>query len=136
MKITMYELLGMVKRGNTPKIKFNNSIYEYHGKEYGYCRYYQNNTYISLDTDYCLFNILNDEVEILEEEPYVEICGKWFTKSEYSEFVKSQEEKKIPEKLNLDKDELRNVEIPRILDYFIESKINEIIGYLKRKGDE
>ena len=46
------------------------------------------------------------------------------------------EEKKIPEKLNLDKDELRNVETPRIIDYLIESKINEIIDYLKSKGDE
>ena len=45
------------------------------------------------------------------------------------------EEKKIPEKLNLDKDELRNVETPRIIDYFIESKINEIIDYLKSKGE-
>ena len=57
---------------------------------------------------------------------------------EYEELVKRglvEEEKKIPEKLNLDKDELRNVESPRIIDYFIESKINEIIDYLKSKGE-
>ena len=46
-----------------------------------------------------------------------------------------EEEKKLPKKLNLDKDELRNVETPRIIDYFIESKINEIIDYLKSKGE-
>ena len=54
---------------------------------------------------------LNDEVEIIEEE------------------------KKIPEKLNLDKDELRGKETPRAIDYLIEGKINSIIDYLKSKGE-
>lgn len=46
-----------------------------------------------------------------------------------------EEEKKIPEKLNLDKDELRGKETPRTIDYLIEGKINEVIDYLKSKGE-
>ena len=46
-----------------------------------------------------------------------------------------KEEKKIPEKLNLDKDELRGKETPRAIDYLIESKINQVIDYLKSKGE-
>ena len=51
-------------------------------------------------------------------------------------YDKAIEEKKIPEKLNLDKDELRGKETPRTIDYLIEGKINEVIDYLKSKGDE
>ena len=46
-----------------------------------------------------------------------------------------EEEKKIPEKLNLDTDELRGNETPRAIDYLIESKINQVIDYLKSKGE-
>ncbi len=121
MKITMYELLGMIKDGKLPKIKFNNNIYEYHDKEHGYCRYYHDNTYICLNTDYYLFDILNDEVEILEEE------------------------KKIPEKLDL-YEETQNIvrENNYKLVYHdihkcivsLECKYNQLIDYLKIKGDE
>ena len=58
------------------KIKFNDYEYLYHDKEHGYCRNGYDCTYICLDSEYYLFDILNDTVEILEEE------------------------KKIPEKLN------------------------------------
>ena len=120
MKITMYELLGLVKDGKTPKIKFNNSIYEYHDKEHGYCRYYHDNTYICLNTDYYLFDILNDEVEILEEE------------------------KKIPEKLDIYEDEeghyfidkhCKKIYITSDEINFIVEEFNEIIDYLKSKGE-
>ena len=46
-----------------------------------------------------------------------------------------EEEKKIPEKLNLDKDELLKKVIITAQDYVIEGKINEIIDYLKSKGE-
>ena len=48
---------------------------------------------------------------------------------------KREEEKKIPEKLNLDKDELLKKVIITAQDYVIEGKINEIIDYLKSKGE-
>ena len=57
---------------------------------------------------------------------------------EYEELVKKglvEEEKEIPEKLNLDNDELRGKETPRGIDYLIESKINQVIDYLKSKGE-
>lgn len=50
-------------------------------------------------------------------------------------YDKAIEEKKIPEKLNLDKDELRGKETPRAIDYLIEDKINEVIDYFKSKGE-
>lgn len=52
------------------------------------------------------------------------------------DFIPIEEEKKILEKLNLDTDELKGKEIPRAIDYLIESKINQVIDYLKSKGDE
>ena len=78
MKITMYELLGLVKDGKAPeKIKFRNEIYEYKNNiEDGFIDYvgieketnvnfylssYIGNNYIS--------DIFTDEVEIIEEEP-------------------------------------------------------------------
>lgn len=118
--ITMYELLGMVKDGKAPKrIKYNDYEYQYHDKEHGYCRSGYDCTYICLNTDYCLFNSLNDTVEILEEE------------------------KKIPEKLNITyekncknnykwKCEGYNISTPQKL---IADKVNSIIDYLKSKGE-
>ena len=146
MKITMYELLGMVKDGKTPKIKFNNSIYEYHDKEHGYCRYYHDNTYICLDTDYYLFDILNDEVEILEEEPRdIEVCGTWITKSEYDKLAHSEEEKKIPERVlnakvfdvpKLNNRELSNIALTNKEDIkIIKDTLNKVLDYLKSKGE-
>ena len=69
MKTTVYGLLGMVKDGKIPKkIMFNDYEYLYHDKEHGYCRSAYDGTYICMDSEYYLFDILNDEVEILEEE--------------------------------------------------------------------
>ena len=76
MKITMYELLGLVKDGKAPKkIKFRNEIYEYENhikdgfidyvgieketNERFYLSSYIGNNYIS--------DIFTDEVEIIEE---------------------------------------------------------------------
>ena len=115
MKTTIYELLGMIKDGKTPKkIKFNNNVYEYHDKEHGYCRHSYDNTYICLNSEYYLFDILNDEVEILEEE------------------------NKIPEKLeDYSLDEKGEYPIsPNLYEGILKNKINEIIDYLKSKGDE
>ena len=74
------------------------------------------------ESGYCLDGwLLNQEIQI--------------TKSLNDEVEIIEEEKKIPEKLNLDIDELKGKETPRAIDYLIESKINEIIDYLKSKGE-
>lgn len=66
MKITMYELLGMVKDGKAPKkIKYENREYDL----------YDNKSYLTTDKtrffDRIYFSDLNVEVEILEEETTV-----------------------------------------------------------------
>ena len=108
------ELLNKIANdGKKPKIKFNNSIYEYHDKEHGYCRYYHDNIYICLNTEYYWFDILNEEVEIIEES----------------------QEHKIPEKLDQTLNRLdMNEDYYR---YIMENrfKINEIIDYLEVNND-
>ena len=97
------------------KIKFNDYEYLYHDKEYGYCRYNYNCTYICLNSEYYLFDILNDEVEILEEE------------------------KKIPEKLILhtlsNNDSADFTTLQDFNNRDIQRTVNLILDYLKSKGE-
>lgn len=110
MKITMYELLGMIKDGKAPKkIKYDNIIFKYDG-----IYYVTEHTYLD---EYCnISQILNDEVEILEEE------------------------KKIPEKLEIyesDDETIKGLrESINIMFGDTVSTINEIIDYLKSKGEQ
>ena len=111
MKITMYELLGMVKDGKAPKkIKYENREYYL----------YDNKSYLTTDKtrffDRIYFSDLNIEIEIIEEE------------------------KKIPEKLiptslkcidNLDE----KIEIAHIDTISVIEIVNQLIDYLKSKGE-
>ena len=92
---------------------------------------------------------LNDEVEIIEEETeeIIEVCGSLFTKSEYDKLAYSEEEKKIPEKI----DNLIGYDIQQFDDLkeYVEittndlfgkvnkviDKVNQVIDYLKSKGE-
>ena len=113
MKITIYELLEMIKDDKAPKkIKYNNDIYEYED-----CDYFDINRGYLFDR-YNVSGILNDEVEILEEE------------------------KKIPEKFKInyeiDEENTINMEKATMLECDLACKINEIIDYLdylKSKGE-
>ncbi len=69
MKITIYELLGLVKEGKAPKeIRYNDTIYEYSEVD-GF--YYYNG--LSLYRDFATNgNCLNNEVEIVEEPKKIE----------------------------------------------------------------
>ena len=61
MKITIYELLGKMKDYEAPnKILFNDKIWTYNGNDY------EAEDEWSLFDEYVIFDILNDEVEILE----------------------------------------------------------------------
>jgi hypothetical protein len=109
MKISMYELLGMVKDGKAPKkIKVTGTIYEY-DEEYGFyfTKTKKGNVALGgkLNEINLLYNFNNEyNVEILEEE------------------------KKIPEKLNKQHFHNRQRQLA--------NKINEIIDTLEMLNDK
>lgn len=73
MKITIYELLGLVKDGKAPKkIKFNYSIYEYKWSNAYQEKCYVNGNNYRLWENLNLNSNLNDEVEIIEEPKKIE----------------------------------------------------------------
>ena len=121
MKITMYELLGMVKDGKAPKkIKWGCHNFEWFVGEYVALDEYGKPSLCEVVGN--IEWVLNDEVEILEEE------------------------KKIPEKINICTD-ATNMEYIKGKSYGknyskssleIAHTINEIIdylNYLKNKGE-
>ena len=72
MKVTIYELLGMVKDGKAPKkIKYNDTEYYL----------YDRKSYLKTDNsrffDSIYFKELNDEVEIIEEEKKIPMKIYW-----------------------------------------------------------
>ena len=123
MKITMYELLGMVKDGKAPKeIIYNGYNYLYHTDRKSYYRSVVGSNWIALTTDFSICTILNNEVEILEEE------------------------KKKPEKIKIEQDTpssnyyIRNENgtkcaLTKHSKMIIET-LNQLIDYFKSKGDE
>ncbi len=73
MKITIYELLGLIKDGKAPKkVKYKNHIYKYQYKdnrESNIINYYHSETVHHHLIDGGYHDIrLNDEVEIIEEK--------------------------------------------------------------------
>ena len=122
MEITMYELLGMVKDGKAPKkIKFNNDEWYWGYDTYIPYSFLDNTPDVQISAslfhryriDYCL----NKEVEILEEE------------------------KKIPEKLDWNKNDFTypegNLMSEETADMLMEiqDKVNFVLDYLKSKGE-
>lgn len=117
MKISIYELLGLVKDGKAPKkIKYVDKIFTFDEKRY--CSYDKTKVWLDLEgllSTYISEDTLNDTVEILEEQ------------------------KKIPEKLNieLNSDDENKVNYYRAtnLECDLAFKINSIIDYLESKGE-
>lgn len=80
MKITMYELFGLIKDGKAPKkIRYRDIIwkytstvkgkgYQYYSKGYEEWKTLQNQVYLE--------ECLNDEIEIIEEPKKIEHCLK------------------------------------------------------------
>lgn len=117
MKITIYELLGLIKDGKAPKkIKYRNKIYfrgwsDYMGDE-PIDEYYYDSEENSWNDELCLK--LDDEVKILDQE---------------DEFIDIEE-------LNLDTDELLKKVVITAQDYVIEGKINDLIKNQKKIIDK
>ena len=122
MKITMYDLFGMVKDGKAPKkIRFDNTCWNRINGEKNV--YYINDNGTDLFIYFFRKNLtftLNDEVEIPDYE----------------------EEKEIPEKLEYEASDENGKFSINGFTFDFEQKIqiietvNEIIEYLKSKGDE
>ena len=172
MKITIYELLRMIKDGKAPKkIKYNEKTYYYDKSFMNYaCDLNDGDTlYLLEDTIEELVLQLNDTVEILEDkftkEDFIKAtmafedltreefnkiyevkecnCGRTFCNG-FIKVEKVQEEKKIPEKLDLYEDLqdiLNSADESVVLNAIHKCltcekiKINEIIDYLKSKGE-
>lgn len=69
-KITLYELLGLIKNEKElpEKIKFHDVVYELKS-EYGYCKdYYNEGLGYLFNDDWALTNNLKEEVEILDNK--------------------------------------------------------------------
>ena len=110
MKITIYELLGMIKNGKAPKrFKYDSCVWTYNYESFAY----RNGKNIKFEDymDNGIMKYLNDEVEIIEEKNI------------------------IPENLPFKNDmKLTIMEVYRELEKY-NYKINEIIDYLKSKGE-
>lgn len=117
MKITIYELIGLVKDGKAPKkIIFNYSIYEYKWSNAYQEKCYVNGNNYRLWENLNLNSNLNDEVEIIEEpkkieniksngdEFYSDYIDTWISKNKtdaYCEFLMNKINELIDEINNL-----------------------------------
>ena len=118
-EITIIDLLNKIANGEEvpKKIKFHDVEWEYKGYQYKRI----DNVYLGNIWNGYNFNILNDKVEILEEE------------------------KKIPEKIDLYEDgeghyfidkHCKKIYITCDEINFMVEEFNQLIDYLKSKGDE
>ena len=123
MKIKLIDLLNKIANGEEVPKKFevNGRIWEWNVHSYK-CELHSEFSVTGLRYD---LSNLNDEIKILDIEYLNNDLGDKLIKP----FL---EEKKIPEKLNEDFNQHCN----EYLYKKIEDKVNEIIDYLKSKGDE
>lgn len=105
MKVTMYELLGLVKDGKAPKkIAYNSVILEYAEGNEDYYSYYGRGLFEYKFTT--CNDFLNDEVEIIEEPKKIEYeqieeltCNEFdFEKKTINSLIRNQ--KKLIDEVN------------------------------------
>lgn len=127
------DLLNKIANGKEiPKrIIYGNEEYSFNYKDMTY--YCCDHDMTDLLNSDLIGNILNDEVEIIEEEPRdIEVCGSFFTKSEYNKLARTEEDKKI-EKISLSTIEGKPMTLYTGAEVEIIEKINEIIDYINNK---
>lgn len=99
MKITMYELLGLVKDGKAPKkILYNGLMPEYDEEYKDYYPYY--GRYLFAYKFATCTDFLDDEVEIIEESKKIEKCKNYedfLGIDDYMEYLKTKIDKLIDE---------------------------------------
>ena len=126
MKISIYELLGLIKEGKAPnKIKYGNAIYKKHKRNYK-----------AIDTpDLYLFDFdffeccrLDDEIEVIEEiiEEEKEIEKK------IEKIIISMDDTSMPYVTNNKYQKLSYSEV----DLLFASKINELIDVINDMRDK
>ena len=119
MKITMYELLGLVKDDKAPKkVKYINSIWKYDKETKDYF-----NDGLWLIYSMNSIGLTKSEIEIIEEEKKIE---KLDIRQEKN--IKNNWKWKV-----YGKEHSYNISTPQKI---IADKVNEICDYLKSKGDE
>lgn len=106
MKITIYELLGLVKDGKAPKkIKYEDEIWECSKEEYYSCK--DGRILLGdLFFNYKIQTFINDEVEIIEESKKIEYeqieeltCNDYdFEKKTINSLIRNQ--KKLIDEIN------------------------------------
>ena len=102
MKITIYELLGLVKDGKAPqKIKYEYSIYELTSERNDY---YCKNEMRWFTNEINSLGVLNNYVEIIEEPKKIEKCKNYedfLAIDDYIEHLKNKIDELIDEINNL-----------------------------------
>lgn len=109
------DLLNKIANGEeVPKIiKLDNNIYDYEPENKDYYNRSNLNYRYLFDEWFHISEVLNDEVSILEEDKKIpEKLPKWATTREDKEYTKQEEHILV-----------------------VSQKINEIIDYLKSKGE-
>lgn len=105
MKITIYELLGLIQDDDAPeRIKYKNNIYEYDGETQNYCRPINFTLDFLIGED--IVALLDDEVEIIEEDKKIEYeqieeltCNEYdFEKKTINSLIKNQ--RKLIDEIN------------------------------------
>ena len=85
MKITIYELLGLIKEGKAPKkIDYYGDIYVFAGDDYSLND--ERERWFITQYDYVLAKFMKEEVEIIEEEKEIKVINKRYD-DELEEYV-------------------------------------------------
>ena len=116
MKITIYELLGLVKDGKAPKkIKYNDILWIYSNENQDYLSLTENDDLFGhLFTNLSTNGFINDEVEIIEEQKKIEKIS-WGEKESLAMYFTTSEEilarrtEKLKSSLNELIDEINNL---------------------------
>lgn len=117
MKITMYELLGLVKDGKAPKkIKYKAVILEYDEELTDYYYYHNRNLFGYVFT--ACNDFLNDEVEIIEEPKKIEKIKQLNNVANCKELTELEDKQQINNHILKDK-------INKLIDEINKLKENE-----------